>query len=154
MVRESEYNATCAIEAWTRLIWARTATRSSARHGRDLNDIYNAALSQGVEIDFNGHALHPVSDRVNENASAFQNAMFGMNTGTIVVPDCYVEEADLPLHHGYLMVNYADGISTEEGDAFINELRTYHPITNDAGEIVADGGSRLLAPRATRAWTL
>lgn len=141
VVKESVYNAYLRYRGMDEIDLGANGYTIISDMGATLNDIYNAALAQGVEIDFNGHVLHPVSDRVNEEASAFQNAMFGMNTGTIVVPDSYVEEANLPLYYGYLMVDYADGISTEEGDAFINELRTYHPITNDAGEIVAGWGS-------------
>lgn len=141
VVRESEYNAYLRYRGMDEIDLGSDGYTIISDMGATLNDIYNAALSQGVEIDFNGHALRPVSDRVNENASAFQNAMFGMNTGTVVVPDAYVDEADLPLYMGYLMVDYADDITTEEGDAFIREHRTYAPITNDAGEIVAGWGS-------------
>lgn len=141
VVRESEYNTYLRYRGMDEIDLGSDGYTIISDMGATLNDIYNAALSQGVEIDFNGHALRPVSDRVNENASAFQNAMFGMNTGTVVVPDAYVDEADLPLYMGYLMVDYADDITTEEGDAFIREHRTYAPITNDAGEIVAGWGS-------------
>lgn len=141
VVRESEYNAYLRYRGMDEIDLGSDGYTIISDMGATLNDIYNAALSQGVEIDFNGHTLRPVSDRVNENASAFQNAMFGMNTGTVVVPDAYVDEADLPLYMGYLMVDYADDITTEEGDAFIREHRTYAPITNDVGEIVAGWGS-------------
>ena len=141
VVRESEYNAYLRYRGMDEIDLGSDGYTIISDMGATLNDIYNAALSQGVEIDFNGHTLRPVSDRVNENASAFQNAMFGMNTGTVVVPDAYVDEADLPLYMGYLMVDYADDITTEEGDAFIREHRTYAPITNSAGEIVAGWGS-------------
>lgn len=141
VVRESEYNAYLRYRGMDEIDLGSDGYTIISDMGATLNDIYNAALSQGVEIDFNGHTLRPVSDRVNENASAFQNAMFGMNTGTVVVPDAYVDEADLPLYMGYLMVDYADDITAEEGDAFIREHRTHAPITNDAGEIVAGWGS-------------
>ena len=141
VVRESEYNAYLRYRGMDEIDLGLVGYTIISDMGATLNDIYNAALSQGVEIDFNGHVLRPVSDRVNEDASAFQNAMFGMNTGTVVVPDAYVDEADLPLYMGYLMVDYADDITTEEGDAFIREHRTYAPITNSAGEIVAGWGS-------------
>ena len=141
VVRESEYNAYLRYRGMDKIDLGSDGYTIISDMGATLNDIYNAALSQGVEIDFSGHTLRPVSNRVNENASAFQNAMFGMNTGTVVVPDAYVDEADLPLYMGYLMVDYADDITAEEGDAFIREHRTYAPITNSAGEIVAGWGS-------------
>ena len=142
VVRESEYNAYLRYRGMDEIDLGSDGYTIISDMGATLNDIYNAALSQGVEIDFNGHTLRPVSDRVNENASAFQNAMFGMNTGTVVVPDAYVDEADLPLYMGYLMVDYADDITTEEGDAFIREHRTYAPNTTAAAVSWAEWGTR------------
>ena len=68
--------------------------------GGSILDIYDAVMREGVAIDFGGHTLHPVSDTVNVDASVFQNAMMGMNAGTIVVPDALVDEANLPLYYG------------------------------------------------------
>ena len=141
VIRESNYNAYLRYRGMDEIDLGANGYTIVSDMGATLNDIYNAALSQGVEIDFNGHELHPIADRVNENASTFQNAMFGMNTGAVIVPDAYVDEANLPLYYSHLMVDYADGVSAEEGDAFIHELRTYHPITNSEGQIVAGWGS-------------
>ena len=109
--------------------------------GATVNDIYNKVLAEGVELTIGGRTLKPVQDRVPEDASTFQNAMMGMNSGTIVLPDDLVAELDLPLYYGYLMVNYANGVSTEEGDAYVQADRTYRNVLNDAGESIAGWGA-------------
>ena len=109
--------------------------------GSTMLDTYNAVLSQGIELDIGGRALHPVQDRVNEDASVFINAMMGMNSGTIVLPDDLVEKLDLPPYNSYLLMDYANGISTEEGDAYVGAYRTYSEITNEQGEIIGGWGS-------------
>ena len=70
------------------------------RHGWLDSGHLRCGDAEGVAIDFGGHTLHPVSDTVNVDASVFQNAMMGMNAGTIVVPDALVDEANLPLYYG------------------------------------------------------
>ena len=116
--------------------------------GATVNDIYNKVLGEGIELEIGGRTLHPAQDRVPEDASTFQNSMMGMNSGTIVLPDDLVASLDLAPYYSYLMVNYADDISTEEGDAYVQEERTFGDILNDAGESVAGWGVE-----ATRAST-
>ncbi len=108
--------------------------------GATVNDIYNKVLGEGIELEIGGRTLHPAQDRVPEDASTFQNSMMGMNSGTIVLPDDLVASLDLAPYYSYLMVNYADDISTEEGDAYVQEERTFGDILNDAGESVAGWG--------------
>ena len=108
--------------------------------GATVNDIYNKVLGEGIELEIGGRTLHPAQDRVPEDASTFQNSMMGMNSGTIVLPDDLVASLNLAPYYSYLMVNYADDISTEEGDAYVQEERTFGDILNDAGESVAGWG--------------
>ena len=108
--------------------------------GATVNDIYNKVLGEGIELEIGGRTLHPAQDRVPEDASTFQNSMMGMNSGTIVLPDDLVASLDLAPYYSYLMVNYADDISTEEGDAYVQEERTFGDILNNAGESVAGWG--------------
>ena len=108
--------------------------------GATVNGIYNKVLGEGIELEIGGRTLHPAQDRVPEDASTFQNSMMGMNSGTIVLPDDLVASLDLAPYYSYLMVNYADDISTEEGDAYVQEERTFGDILNDAGESVAGWG--------------
>ncbi len=109
--------------------------------GATVNDVYNKVLAEGVELTIGGRTLTPVQDRVPEDASTFQNAMMGMNSGTIVLPDDLVAALDLPPYYSYLMVNYANGVSTEEGDAYAEAHRTYSNVLNDAGESIAGWGT-------------
>ena len=108
--------------------------------GATVNDIYNKVLGEGIELEIGGRTLHPAQDRVPEDASTFQNSMMGMNSGTIVLPNDLVASLDLAPYYSYLMVNYADDISTEEGDAYVQEERTFGDILNDADESVAGWG--------------
>ena len=116
--------------------------------GATVNDVYNKVLAEGVELTIGGRTLKPVQDRVPEDASTFQNAMMGMNSGTIVLPDDLVTALDLPPYYSYLMVNYANGVSTEEGDTYVEAYRTYGDVVNDAGESIAGWGTE-----ATRTYT-
>ena len=109
--------------------------------GATVNDVYNKVLAEGVELTIGGRTLTPVQDRVPEDASTFQNAMMGMNSGTIVLPDDLVAALDLPPYYSYLMVNYANGVSTEEGDAYAEAHRTFSNVLNDAGESIAGWGT-------------
>ena len=54
-----------------------------------------------------------------------------------MVPDELVDEAGLPLYYGYFLGDYADGVSTEEGDAYVRAYRRYGDLTDSDGAIVA-----------------
>ena len=110
------------------------------KSGATVNDIYNKVLGEGVELTIGGRTLSPVQDRVPEDASTFQNAMMGMNSGTIVLPDDLVAKLDLPPYYSYLLVNYAEDVSVEKGDAYINAYRTYGDVTNAEGASIAGWG--------------
>ena len=92
--------------------------------GDTVSSIYNAALQQGIEIDIAGFKLRPVVDEVDVAASAWSNGQ-GTNAGTIIVPDRVIECADLPLYMSSLLVDYRDGLSVEDGDAYVEQPRQY-----------------------------
>ena len=141
VMTESNYNAYLRFRGMEEIDLGESGYTITSDMGASVNDIYNAVLGQGVALEIGGRTLTPVQSRVPEDASTFQNAMMGMNAGTIVLPDDLVASLDLAPYYSYLMVNYAEGISTEEGDAYIGEYRVYGDITNDAGESVASWGS-------------
>ena len=110
--------------------------------GGDLQNIYNKILSQHTELTLGGHTLTPIADSVPADASVFINAMMGMNSGTIVLPDSLVDALNLPLYNSYLLLNYADNVSTEEGDEYISEYRSYGEGVKDAsGNVVGTWGT-------------
>ncbi len=141
VMTESNYNAYLRFRGMEEVDLGESGYTITSDMGASVNDIYNAVLGQGVALEIGGRTLTPVQSRVPEDASTFQNAMMGMNAGTIVLPDDLVASLDLAPYYSYLMVNYAGGISTEEGDAYIGEYRVYGDITNDAGESIASWGS-------------
>ena len=141
VMRESDYNRYLAFRGMPEIDLGENGYTLLSDMGESITGIYNDVLARGVEVDFGGHVLKPVAERVNEDASVFQNAMMGMNSGTIVVPDALVEEENLPLYYGYLLVNYKDGVNVEEGDAYVSAPRAYGDVTDAAGNIVGGWGA-------------
>lgn len=140
VAKESDYNAYLRFRGFDEVDLGEDGYLITSDMGATVNDVYNAVMKQGVPIDFAGHELHPVADAVDYEASVFQNAMFGMNSGVVVVPDELVDEVGLPLYYSYFLGDYADGVSSEEGDAFVDAYRRYGTLRNDAGDIVAGWG--------------
>lgn len=141
VMTESNYNEYLRYRGMDEIDLGEDGYTITSDMGATVNDVYNAVLGQDVELEIGGRTLRPVQDRVPEDASTFQNAMMGMNSGTIVLPDDLVDELDLPPYYSYLLLDYADGISTEEGDDYAEAYRTYGDIVNDAGESIAGWGT-------------
>ena len=58
------------------------------------------------------------------------------------MPDSLVDALNLPLYNSYLLLNYADNVSTEEGDEYISEYRSYGEGVKDAsGNVVGTWGT-------------
>ena len=141
VMTESNYNEYLRFRGMEPIDLGASGYTITSDMGATVNDVYNKVLAEGVELTIGGRTLTPVQDRVPEDASTFQNAMMGMNSGTIVLPDDLVAALDLPPYYSYLMVNYANGVSTEEGDAYAEAHRTYSNVLNDAGESIAGWGT-------------
>ncbi len=141
VVSESSYNEYLEFRGLEPISLGESGYTIVSDMGSTICDIYNAVLAEGVAIDVGGYRLTPVQDAVNEDASSFTNAMFGMNSGTLVVPDELIDELDLPLYESYLLMDYAEGVSVEEGDALISAPRLYEAILNADGDIVAGWGT-------------
>ena len=141
VMTESNYNDYLRFRGMEPIDLGESGYAITSDMGATVNDVYNKVLAEGVELTIGGRTLKPVQDRVPEDASTFQNAMMGMNSGTIVLPDDLVAVLDLPPYYSYLMVNYANGVSTEEGDAYAEAHRTYSNVLNDAGESIAGWGT-------------
>ena len=141
VMTESNYNDYLRFRGMEPIDLGESGYTITSDMGATVNDVYNKVLGEGVELTIGGRTLKPVQDRVPEDASTFQNAMMGMNSGTIVLPDDLVAALDLPPYYSYLMLNYANGVSTEEGDAFIRAYRTYGNVLNGADESIAGWGS-------------
>lgn len=137
IAKESDYNRYLRFMGFEEVDLGQDGYLITSDMGSSINDVYNAVMKEGVTIDFAGHELHPAADAVDYDASVFQNAMMGMNSGVVVVPDELVEEAGLPLYYGHFLGDYAEGVSVEEGDAFVGEYRSYGDLTNDDGVVVA-----------------
>ncbi|WP_308616155.1 ABC transporter permease [uncultured Enorma sp.] len=137
IMKESDYNRYLRFRGFDEIDLGEDGYLITSDMGATVNDVYNAAMAKGVTIDIAGRELYPAADAVDYEASVFQNAMFGMNSGFVVVPDELVDEAGLPLYYGYFLGDYADGVSTEEGDAYVRAYRRYGDLTDSDGAIVA-----------------
>ena len=117
VMRESDYNRYLEFRGLSRISLGTDGYLIACDLGESVNDVYDKALSEGVTLDFGGHKLRPAASSVNTNASTFVNGPMGSNQGTIVVPDAVVDACNLPLTTSFLLLDYADGVSTEQGDA-------------------------------------
>ncbi len=140
VMRESNYNEYLRFRGMDPIVLGEDGYTILSDMGESVNRIYDKVLGEGIELTIGGRVLYPVQDRVNEDASTFVNAMFGMNSGTIVLPDSLVDQLDLPPYQSYLMLNYADGVNPDDADAYIGEYREYGDITDTAGNLVGAWG--------------
>ena len=111
--------------------------------GASIVNVYDGVMSKGLALEFGDTTLYPKATGVNVNASAFTNSNMGSNAGTIIVPDELVERNNLPLYNSYLLVNYKDGLSYEETEGYIREMRAYGPLLNEGGEEVGMWGMEM-----------
>lgn len=136
VLRESDYNEYLRFRGMDPIVLGEDGYTILSDMGESVNHIYDKVLGEDVELTIGDRVLYPVQDRVNEDASTFFNAMFGMNSGTIVLPDSLVDQLNLPPYQSYLMLNYADGVNPDDADAYIGEYREYGDITDGAGNLV------------------
>lgn len=136
VMKESDYNAYLRFRGMDTIDLGDKGFTITCDMGSSVNDIYNAVLSGGVSINIAGRELVPAQDRVNEKASSFTDTSMGGNSGTVIVPDAVAESAGMPLDSSYLLLDYADDITTEQGDAYVASEVTYAPVCNESGETV------------------
>lgn len=142
IMKESNYNEYLRFRGMDEIDLGENGYLILSDMGGDIQKIYNDTMRQHVELTIGRRTLTPISDSVPIDASSFINAMMGMNSGTVVLPDDLVDSLNLPLYNSYLMLNYADDISTEEGDEYVNELRNYGAgVQDDSGNIVGSWGT-------------
>ena len=140
VMRESDYNRYLAFRGLEPIELGEDGYTILSDMGDSINKIYDAVLERGIELEIGGRALAPVQDAVPVDASTFQNAMFGMNSGIAVLPDDLVDALDLPLYNGYLMVDFADGVTDEEAERVVTQDRYYAEATDASGAVVGGWG--------------
>ena len=104
--------------------------------GDTISSVYNTVMQRSIEIDIAGIKLKPATDKVDTAASAWSNGQ-GTNAGTVIVPDRVIERADLPIYMSSLLVDYRDGVSVEDGDAYVDHPRQYGTVGSSV--VDADG---------------
>ena len=132
----SDYNRYRAFRGFDSVDLGKDGYMLATDLGDTVSNIYSAVLRQGVEIDIADFKLKPAADEVDVAASSWSNGQ-GSNAGTIIVPDHVVEGADLPLYISTLLIDYKDGVSVQDGDAYVNQKRQYGTVGSSV--VSADG---------------
>lgn len=143
VMKESDYNRYRAFRGFDPIELGQDGYVLTSDMGDTVNKIYNAVMSKSVVVDFNGTALRPVAAKVDEWASSFINSPMGNNSGTIIVPDALVEQANLPLYASYLLGNYREGLSVGETEDYVNLDRSWPSIVDESGHEVGIWGAEV-----------
>ena len=140
IMKESDYNAYLRFRGLEEVELGENGYTITSDMGESITPIYDKTLAQGIELKIGDRVLHPVQDKVNRDASSFENAMMGMNAGTLIVPDDLVDSLGLAPYTSYLMVDFPDSMTDEQVDEFVSEYRYYADITDEDGDIVGSWG--------------
>ncbi len=108
--------------------------------GASVNNIYDAAMEQGVTIPFGSTTLRPAASKVDARYGAFVVSSMGGNAGTIVVPDEVLAQVDLPLYGSFLLGNYAEGVNAEQADEVLQSRQSYGSIIRDGNVEIGSWG--------------
>ena len=137
VMKESDYNRYRAFRGLGAVDLGLDGYLLTSDMGETVNKVYDAVMSEGVELDIAGVELHPCADEVDEGASTFTNSTMGSNAGTIIVPDYLVEKMGLPLYTSYLLGDYREGLSYEETEGYVREPRMWSALLDADGNEVA-----------------
>lgn len=137
VMKESDYNRYRAFRGLGAVDLGLDGYLLTSDMGETVNKVYDAVMSEGVELDIAGVKLHPCADEVDEGVSTFTNSTMGSNSGTVIVPDYLVEKAGLPLYTSYLLGNYRKGLSYEETEGYVREPRMWSELLDANGNEVA-----------------
>ena len=137
-MKESDYNRYLAFRGAKQVDLGESGYLITSDAGTSMTNVYDKVLAGGTELKLGGRTLKPVASSVDAKLSAiFNTPTGGSNPGTIVVPDEVVDELNLTLEMSSLLINYKDGISTEQGDAYVT--RAGQDGSYDNVNIVQDG---------------
>lgn len=137
-MKESDYNRYLVFRGAKQVDLGESGYLITSDAGTSMTNVYDKVLADGTELKLGGHSLKPVASSVDATLSAFSDSPGGnSNPGTIVVPDGVVDDLNLTLELSSLLVNYKDGISTEQGDAYVT--RAGQDSSYDNVNIVQDG---------------
>lgn len=87
--------------------------------GGELVDLYTKYMAGGHALTLGGHTLKPATDKSDEDTAAIANSAMGSNPGTVVVADELLSQLNLQPHSSSLLVNYKQGMDTNEADESI-----------------------------------
>lgn len=127
VMRESQYNQLLAYLGKPQVDLGECGYLITCDMGDVIAGFYDKVLASDLTIKLGGHELKPAAQKVDVGSSALANSAVGSNSGTIIVPDAVVDDAHLQVKSSNLLVNYNKrGVSTDQGDEFINQSALSH----------------------------
>lgn len=127
VMRESQYNQLLAYLGKPQVNLGECGYLITCDMGDAIAGFYDKVLASDLTIKLGGHELKPAAQKVDVGSSALANSAVGSNSGTIIVPDAVVDDAHLQVKSSNLLVNYNKrGVSTDQGDEFINQSALSH----------------------------
>lgn len=116
VIRESDYNRLMAYTGRQQVDLGADGYVITCDMGESITEFYDAVMSQGLTFELAGHTLKPAATKVDTETSSLGDSAMGSNSGTVVVPDSVVDDANLALNYSCLDVNYRKDVSVEKGD--------------------------------------
>lgn len=143
-MRESEFNAYLAFRGMGPVSLGDDGYLIVSAMGDNVARVYREMMSRGLPVTLGDRTLKPISSDLVNHAVSFANGQ-AMNAGAVVVPDDVVDAMGLPVDSSYLLLDYAPGVSAEQGDAFVGNIETGNWIAGADGKYIT-----FLTPAATR----
>ncbi|MDY4041378.1 MAG: ABC transporter permease [Collinsella sp.] len=145
-MRESEFNAYLAFRGMEPVSLGDDGYLIVSAMGDNVAHVYREMMSRGLPVTLRDRTLKPISSDLANQAVSFANGQ-ATNGGTVVVPDDVVDAMGLPVDSSYLLLDYAPGVSAEQGDAFVGNIETGNWIAGEDGRYIT-----FLTPGATRTY--
>lgn len=127
LMSETDYNELRALQGLDPIELGEDGCVFTTDMGDSTAAFFQAVVDAGLTFTVAGRELHFVGAGVYAGTEGtFMTSSMGMNGGTLVVPDDIAEQG-LP-YTSYLNMQYADGVSTEEGDAALAQITTGYDV--------------------------
>lgn len=144
LMRESEFNSYLAFRGMEPVSLGDDGYLIVSAMGDNVARVYREMMSRGLPVTLGDRTLKPISSDLANQAVSFANGQ-ATNAGVVVVPDDVVDAMGLPVDSSYLLLDYAPGVSAEQGDAFVGNIETGNWIAGADGKYIT-----FLTPAATR----
>ena len=122
LMGQTQYNELRALQGLEPIELGEDGCMLSSDNGDSVAEFFRAVAQADARPVVAGRELHFVGEGVVSGpAASFMTNAMGMNGGTLIVPDDIAERG--ALYGSYLNVMYADGVSDEQGDAVLDQVK-------------------------------